>query len=177
MKFCALIVAGMLLAAPAFAQSPAGSPATKEEIQHYFELMHTRELMHTMMDTMAGQMHQFVHQQFESNAAKLPPDFETRMNRIMDDMLKSMPVDELLDLMVPVYQKHFTKADIDAMIAFYSTPTGEKILRDMPAIMQESMQAYMPLLRKQMAKMQQRVETEVAEMIKEEQEKAKTARP
>ena len=40
--------------------------------------------------------------------------------------------------MVPVYQKHLSKSDVEEMIKFYSTPTGQKILREMPAMTAEA---------------------------------------
>ena len=47
----------------------------------------------------------------------------------------------MLDDMIPVYQKHLTKSDVDEMIKFYSTPTGQKFLREMPAMTAEGMEA------------------------------------
>ena len=33
-----------------------------------------------------------------------------------------------MQAMVPAYQKHFTKGDIDNLVAFYSSPTGEEVI-------------------------------------------------
>jgi hypothetical protein len=68
--------------------------------------------------------------------------------------------------MVPVYQKHFTKGDINNLITFYSSPTGQKVLEEMPAIAGESMAAMMPIMRKYMEESKERVEQEVEEMEK-----------
>jgi hypothetical protein len=35
---------------------------------------------------------------------------EERMNEKTDEMLKNMPIDEIFDVMISVYQKHWTKA-------------------------------------------------------------------
>ena len=69
--------------------------------------------------------------------------------------------------MVPVYQKHLTKGDIDSIVGFYSTPTGQKVLREMPAMMAEAMQAMMPLIRSHMDAMKEHMQREVAQMMKE----------
>jgi len=45
----------------------------------------------------------------------------------------------MLDDMIPVYQRHLTKQDVDSMLAFYNTPTGQKLLREQPAMMAEGM--------------------------------------
>lgn len=36
----------------------------------------------------------------------------------------------MTEAMVTVYQKHFTKSDVEALIGFYSSPTGQKMLRE-----------------------------------------------
>jgi hypothetical protein len=102
---------------------------------------------------------------------KLPADFEVRMNKMMDEMFKSFPWDEMLDAMVPVYQKHFTKGDVDALVAFYSTATGQKLIKEMPAITAEAMQEMMPLMRKSMDQMTRRMQEEIAAMVRESESK------
>ena len=149
------------------AQNASDTPATREDIQRYLEVMHSREMMAKMVDAMSAPMHKMLHEQYLKDKDKLPQDFEDRMTTITDDWMKSFPWDEMLDSMVPVYQKHFTKGDVNALIAFYSTPTGQKLLRDMPAIMQEAMENMMPLMQKQMNAMKARVQQEVAQMMKD----------
>ncbi|HEV2197378.1 MAG TPA: DUF2059 domain-containing protein [Candidatus Acidoferrum sp.] len=110
--------------------------------------MHSREMMAKIVDAMSAPMHKMLHEQFLKDKDKLPPDFEERTAKMIDDGMKSFPWDEMLDSMVPVYQKHFTKGDVSVLIAFYGTPTGQKLLREMPAIMQEAMESMMPLMQK-----------------------------
>ena len=154
-------------------QNASDAPATKEDIQKYLDVMHSREMMAKMVDAMSAPMHKMLHEQFLKGKDKLPPDFEDRMTRMFDDQMKSFPWDEMLESMVPVYQKHLTKGDVNALIAFYTTPTGQKLLRDMPAIMQEAMQNMMPLMQKQMDAINARVQQEVAQMMKDYKPAAK----
>jgi hypothetical protein len=65
-----------------------------------------------------------------------------------------------------VYQKHLTKGDVDALVTFYSSPTGQKILKDMPAMSAEAMQAASPIIQKMMVKAMDRVQEEVAQAQK-----------
>jgi hypothetical protein len=146
-------------------QSPVDPPASKEDIERYLQVMHSREMMTKMMDAMVTPMHQMMHEQFLKDKEKLPPNFEERMNRIMDDYMKKLPLEEMLEAMVPAYQKHLTKGDIDALVAFYSSPTGQKLIQEMPAMAAEAMQAMMPLMRKQLDEMTRRIQLEVAEML------------
>jgi uncharacterized protein len=156
---------GLLTGTMCIAQQTASdSPATKEDVQKYLEVMHSREMIGQMVDAMSKPMHQMIHEQFLKDKDKLPPDFEARMNKMIDDSMKAFPWDEMLQAMVPVYQKHLSKGDIEAIVAFYSTPTGQKLLREMPAMMGEAIQAMTPLLRKQMDAMTEHVQQEIAQM-------------
>ena len=148
-------------------QSPSDAPATKEDVQKYLDVMHSREMMTQMVEAMSKPIHQMIHEQYLKDKDKLPADFEARMNKCMDDSLKSFPWDEVLQAMVPVYQKHLTKGDIDAIVAFYSAPTGQKLLKEMPVMMGEAMQAMMPILRKQTDAMKEQVQQQTAQMLKE----------
>jgi len=161
-----VFAACLAFASPNFAQqSAADAPASKEDIQRYLDTMNVRDMMKTVMDSMAKTMHQIVHQQVEKQP-NLPADFESRTDKMMDDMIKNFPTDDLLAAMEPVYEKHLTKGEVDALVAFYSTPTGQKILNDLPAMTSEAMQAGVGVAQKMMAKMTQRVQDEVAQMQK-----------
>jgi hypothetical protein len=130
-----------------------------------------------MADAMLKPMHQMLHEQYRKDQTKLPPDFEDRRNKMFDDEMKSFPWDEVLDAMVPVYPKHLTRSNVDAMLAFYSTPTGQKLIEELPLIMGEAMQSMMPVMRKQMDAMGERVQKEVAQMLKDSDPKSGKATP
>ena len=162
-----LLIACLLLGSVSFAQqNPADAPASKADIEKYLDVLHTRDLMKTMMDAMSKQMHQMIAEQLKKDPA-MTPQVEARVNKMMDDIIKTMPIDDLIDAMIPVYQKHFTKGNIDDLLAFYSTPTGQKLLQELPAITTEAMQAVMPISQRMMATAMQRAKDELAQMQKE----------
>jgi uncharacterized protein len=171
-----LLAAAIILAMCGYVgaqQNPADAPATKEEIQKYLQVMHSRDMMTKMVDAMSKPMHEMMHEQYLKDKDRLPADFEVRINKMMDDMMKSFPWDEMLEAMVPVYQKHLTKGDVDALVAFYSTPTGQKLIKEMPEITGEAMQQMMPLMRKSIDAMTQRMQEEVAAMVREFENKSR----
>jgi hypothetical protein len=128
-----------------------------------------------MVDAMSKPMRGMIHQQYLKNQDKLPPDFPARMNKITDDMLKNFSWGDLIDSMIPVYQKLSTKGDIDALVAFYETPTGQKLLRVLPEITAESMQQMMPLLQKSVENTQRELQEDITAMIKESRSKTDTS--
>jgi hypothetical protein len=154
----------------------ADAPASKQDIERYLQVMHSRDMISKMVDAMSKPMHEMIHQQYLKSQDKLPPDFETRMNNRMDEMMKSFPWDDILNSMIPVYQKHFTKGDIEALVTFYGSPTGQKVLRELPTIMAESMQQMMPLLQKNMESAQKNLQEDIAAMIKQSETKSPTSK-
>ncbi|WP_026631531.1 DUF2059 domain-containing protein [Dyadobacter alkalitolerans] len=49
-------------------------------------------------------------------------------------------LDDLVEMLEPVYVKSLTQDDLQQLIAFYETPVGKKYASKTPIIMQESMQ-------------------------------------
>ncbi|MBX2803243.1 MAG: DUF2059 domain-containing protein [Myxococcales bacterium] len=49
--------------------------------------------------------------------------------------------EELTELVVPIYMKHYDEPTLTAAVRFYKTPEGKKLIAAMPAITQESMAA------------------------------------
>jgi hypothetical protein len=149
----------------ALAQQPtANAPATKEDVEKYLHAVHMHQKLLQVAEAMAKPMHQMVHEQYlkEKDKCNLPPDFEARMDKILDESMKSMPWDRLIEqVMVPVYEKHFTKGDMDALVAFYSSPVGQKMWREMPKVMADSMKAMMPIMLKHNEEMSRRIHEEI----------------
>ena len=176
-RFLVAVSLCFVLGFPGFAQTSPDAPASKEDVEKYLQAVHSHEMVKQMVEAMSKPMHQMVHEQFEKNKDKLPADFEARMNKVQDDMMKDLPWDEVMDATVPSYQKHFTKGDMDALTAFYSAPTGQKILREMPAIMADAMSTMMPIIRKSVDRMTERLQDQVAQMMKQPTNEAGPSAP
>jgi hypothetical protein len=149
---------------PALAQNP-DDPATREDVVLLLRTMQSHDMMQRTMEAMVKPMHQMYHQQYVKDKDKLPPDFEARMNKMIDEMMKDMPFDEMMQAMIPAYQKHFTHGDVEALNAFYSSPVGQKFLHETPAVTGEAMQAMVPIMTKYTQQWQDRMQKEIMEMM------------
>jgi hypothetical protein len=145
-----------LLSRSAFAQAAAPNaapgaddPASREDVSKLLDTMRSHDLMQKMMAIQAQNVEQAIHDQLKDKGA-VPSDFDAQMKKSIDGMLKNMPVDDVVQAMIPAYQKHFTHGDIEAMSAFYASPVGQKVVEELPAVTQEGMQAAMPILTKYM---------------------------
>lgn len=168
-----LAVIIFIVSAP-FAQQPTPStgdaPATKEDIQRLFEVMQIHQQMHQVMDAMMKQQSAMIHETLKQRYPQTSAERIARADQMIAETMKDMPMDAMLDDMIPIYQRHFSKTDIDAMSTFYASPTGQKMMREMPALTSEAMQASSARMQKQMDTIRQKAE----QIVKEDQEKPKS---
>jgi len=167
----------LMIALPALAQvadSAYAAPATRDDILKLFDTMHIRDQMRLVMDSVAKQQREMIREGLKKRAPQMTEQDLARLDQFTSDMLKDFPVDGMLDDMIPVYQKHLNKADVDAMNAFYQSPTGQKMLREMPAMTAESMQASSPRIQAMIDKVMERAEQLARE---ERNKKTQTEQP
>jgi hypothetical protein len=117
----------LLLTTVAFADNTAKHAATPKEaaIRKLLQLTGAAALgaqvMNQLIDT------------FKQSMPNVPASF-------WPELAKELNPDELVERVIPVYDKQLTEAEINDLIHFYETPTGKKLIKVMPAITQESMQ-------------------------------------
>jgi hypothetical protein len=164
----------LLLTTSALAQQTGvDTPATRDDVLQLFSVMNIKQQMRAIMDSMMQQQKSLVHDMARRKNPNVTTEELGRVDRIMDESVKDFPIEGILDDMVPVYQKHLTSADVSAMSAFYSSSTGQKLLREMPAMTSEAMQASYGRLQKQMEAVAERAE----KAIKDNEQRKPTPKP
>ncbi len=138
--------------------STAPDAASKEDVMRLFDVMQSREQTQQIMQQLLTQMQSLSREQAKKRNPDIGDAEFARMEKESQDLIKHFPIDDMLNDMIPVYQKHFTKADIDALIAFYTSPAGQKFLHEMPAVTTETMQTVYPKLQAQIEAIMKRAE-------------------
>jgi uncharacterized protein len=85
----------------------------------------------TGAEQIGAQMSASLLHQLAQSYPDVTPDVWTELAASLD------PV-EATELMVPVYAQHFSTAELRELLGFYTTPLGQKVVREMPAVLQES---------------------------------------
>jgi uncharacterized protein len=158
-----LLTSGMtvvLAAAIGLAQqtSPTESPATKEDVETLFTTMHIREQVRGMMETTMAQMKQITHENVKKRMPNITQKELDRIDEMTDTTMKGYNIDEVFNDMIPIYQRHLSKADVTAMLVFYKSPTGKKLLREQPAMIAESMEVSRARMEKVLGELMDKVE-------------------
>jgi uncharacterized protein len=146
----------LVLSVPVFGQN-ADEPATRDDVILYLRTMHSHDMLRRIMEVQAQLMEQMFRQMILKDKGKVPSDFDSKFKKAMEDLIKGMPADEIVQAMIPAYQRHFTKSDLEAMNAFYSSPVGQKVLQQLPDVIQEGNQAAMPIITRYLGEWQERM--------------------
>jgi hypothetical protein len=164
LTLCFVLVVPVILVA----QQPNNSDVPdKADVMKFLDLMHARAQMVQTLSGMAKQMRLGAEQGFKAQVPDATPEQLAKLDKLCDSMVESLPVDEMMDAIVPIYQKHLTKQDLAAVTAFYSSPAGQKILKELPAIMAEAMQAGGEIGRRAFTAKSQQLDQEIAALVKE----------
>ena len=166
-------------AAPA-AVIPADQQPTNEQLTRLFEVMRLRQQMESVTKMMPAMIQQQVAAQSKELSEKLfpgvtlSPEQEEAARKVtqkyMERAASIYPVSEMIEDMKSLYQRHLTRDDVDAFIAFYGSPAGQHLLDAQPAIMQE----YMPMISKRMQERGKQLSDELAQDL---QDLVKSATP
>lgn len=62
-------------------------------------------------------------------------------NEFWEGFKKEINPSELIDLIVPIYEKYYSLEEVKQLIAFYKTPIGQKTISVLPKITNDSMKA------------------------------------
>lgn len=86
--------------------------------------------------TGAGNMAVQMMEQMIPSMKRMVPDAP---DAFWEEFASQVDGDELEDMVIPIYQKHLTQADVDAQLKFLQSDAGQKMIKVQPMIMQESM--------------------------------------
>ena len=114
--------------APALAQAPLLERPSVEEVK-------VRELLRLTGSVNIGfQMMDKILDTFKRVMPEVPAE-------VWDGFRAECDPRELENAIVPLYLANFTAGELDAMLVFYHSPAGEKLLRKQPEIFRASSQA------------------------------------
>jgi hypothetical protein len=157
---CSCVLALSMCAGAQTTVSIAPDAASKEDVKKLFDVMASREQMAQMMQQVFAQMRSLNRDEIKKRHPDVTEEELARMDKQSEDLMKNFPLDEMLSDMIPVYQRHFTKSEIEALTAFYSSPAGQKFLHEMPAVTSETMRTVYP-----------RIQAEIEAALKRAEEK------
>ncbi|MGE5324470.1 MAG: DUF2059 domain-containing protein [Actinomycetota bacterium] len=145
---------------------PAGSQqASAEQVRKLLDMLQIRDNLQITLDAMKNQMQRGSEAMLRERVPQPTPDQLKQVDDIVQQEFDTITMDDLIRDVVPIYQRHLTKSDVEALLAFYSSPVGQKLRREEPAMMRESMEATSAGQRQKMEDLLARVEVRLQQFI------------
>ena len=127
-------------------QEQASTPAAKVDaakeaaIRKLFEIQGTRAAVEKVIAGMSDNMRPML-------AKMLPPgEYQEKLIPLFFNKFQSkLKPDDMLNISVSVYDKYFSKEDIEGLTQFYQTPLGKKVMSVLPQVLIESQTAGMKM--------------------------------
>jgi uncharacterized protein len=138
-----MLVLLLVLAAPTV--SPAGPDSHRQAVARLFELTHLQRLIEDSVDdVIALQIAQ-------------TPALAGHRDALHAFLEKYIGWQALKDDLAAMYLQAFTEAELDQMNAFYSSPTGQKVLQRLPELVRQRNQLAMQRLQQHIGELQQEI--------------------
>ncbi|HEX8299145.1 MAG TPA: DUF2059 domain-containing protein [Rubricoccaceae bacterium] len=136
MKKSVLLAALLALAGSSAAAQPASQPDAllRKDVRELIEITGAAALGAQMSEQMLTSLRPLFDQAYPD----VPIDV---LNALFEEMRVEVGQADMAALVGPVYERHFTHAEIKGLLAFYKTPLGQRSIELMPVIMRESMAA------------------------------------
>lgn len=146
-----LAFANPALAADAKAQVPAvaASPKALELAKRYMAATH----MERTMDQAMAVMMPIMRAQMEKSLSKLSAEQRATIYGIVDETMQDFTKQSVAKIQVrmpPILARTFTEHELEEIVAFYESPTGQTALAKGPAMMAE----IMPIMMEDAAKIE-----------------------
>jgi len=137
---------------------------TRDQVMTLFDLLQVRRNMSAMLQNMKQIASQAAEEDFRKRVPNPTPKQLALLHGMFDDVI-DMPLDEMVNAMIPIYQRHLTRNDIEEIIRFYSSPAGQKFLSEQPKMLQEAMQAGGDIQRKRMDEINAKLHERMQKLI------------
>ncbi|HTS09359.1 MAG TPA: DUF2059 domain-containing protein [Candidatus Eisenbacteria bacterium] len=141
---------------------------SKEQVLKFLDILRVKSQLTLYFNGVAKEAKLGAEEGFKRKVPDATPAQLAEVDEFAEKLFQGMPIDEMVDAMVPIYQRHLTRADIDGIMAFYSSPVGQKLQQEQPAMMQEGMKAGGEIGRRRLQTMMQQMDEFIAKKAQEQ---------
>jgi hypothetical protein len=156
------VALGVLLLLGSGSVAIADEASHREAVFRLLEVTNARQTIDQVMESMDSMARQYLA------AVELPPEgraeAERRLAEVMTWFSQAFEWETMSEFMVDTWVDVFTEEEIQAMVDFYMSPVGRKLVEKQPQMMQRSMQWAAQRVQALMPEFQSRMQTVVTDL-------------
>lgn len=184
-KIIAMLVVAVVLVSPVFSEEKIDKEKEQryKDIRKMMELSQATKMFDQMKTGIKANIGKLVQEQNLFKDIEMTGEakalYEDYLSKTMDMSMGLVNMEDIINDMVPWYDKYLANEDIKSIIAFYESPAGKRFLEAAPKIMTDAMPKMYEKMGAKMKKMQETTEKTIKEFaeklkaIKEKQKKEK----
>ena len=130
--------------------------ASVEKVHQFFQVMGIQKMMADLIPNMTKAMINAMAQ----NHPNLPTGVTDIVTKTVTDAITPL-LPQMQAASEKVYVDNLTDEEVTAAIAFYSTPTGQSLMRKLPAMTQQAMIAGQEVIKPHIPEMQEHLKQEL----------------
>jgi hypothetical protein len=120
---------------PGATATPKPDPAKEAAIRHLMDLTQSAKLGDNIQSYITNQVRTGL------GRALKPDTLPKFMDEFNQKFVSAAPASSVADAMVPIYASAFSTEDIQGLIQFYESPLGQRVVKNLPAVDQQSQAA------------------------------------
>jgi TonB family protein len=129
-----------------------------EEVEHMLTAIGVRQEVEAVRMALGDMFAKTAVDIFKRNHPQATPEQLQKVSsaaaQYMQESMKLLSYQEILDSAVPVYQRYLTRSDTLAITQFFSSASGQKLVKNKTAMLTETMQASQALVQKHQPELQ-----------------------
>ena len=131
-------------AAPSASEAPPAlekpDPAKEAAIRHLMDLTQTSKLGDNIANYISRQVRSVMGRTLQK-----PDDLQKFMDAFTQKFTAAAPPSAVTDAQIPVYSHFFSMEDVEGLIKFYESPLGQRVVKTLPQVAQQTQQAGMQI--------------------------------
>ena len=115
------------------------SPERRQNIRRLLEITKAVELSSQAGEQAIAQLKGSLAQLPANVGGQLSPEVMEKITSVFEEeMRKEFTAEKVVSSITPIYEKYLSDDDVKALIAFYESPLGQKVIDVLPQIMREA---------------------------------------
>lgn len=133
-------------------------PAKEAAIRHLLDLTQTSKMGDDFNRYVTNQVHEVLSQ-------ALPADRLSKLMETFSEKLSvAVPTSAITDAAIPIYADAFSMEDLQGLIQFYESPLGQRVVKALPRVAQESERVGIQMEQRSAMKILQDMSTDYPEL-------------